>query len=77
MLSLKDSSKEYVGTYQLIIKSQPLSEDARTFLLPNHTFEKGTKKIKLILSESFVLSFETQRNTISLSFENIFSKKTY
>ena len=44
MLSLKDSSKEYVGTYQLIIKSQPLSEDARTFLLPNHTFEKGKKQ---------------------------------
>ena len=72
MLSLKDSSKEYVGTYQLIIKSQPLSEDARTFLLPNHTFEKGTKKnsAEKILSESFVLSFETQRNTISLYFEN-------
>ena len=40
-LQSKDISKEFVETYQLIIKSQPLSEDARVFLLPNHTFEKG------------------------------------
>ena len=39
-VKLKDASKEFVETYQLIIKSQPLSEDARKFLQPNHTFEK-------------------------------------
>ena len=42
----KETSKEFVETYQLIIKSQPLSEDARFFLLPNHTFEKGIIQTK-------------------------------
>ena len=37
----KETENEYIQTYQLVIKSQPLSEDARTFLQPNQTFEKG------------------------------------
>ena len=41
----KETENEYIQTYQLVIKSQPLSEDARTFLQPNQTFEKGILEI--------------------------------
>ena len=36
----KSLYKEYLDTFLLVVKSQPISEDARKFLKPNRTFEK-------------------------------------
>ena len=45
----KNSPKEYFSTFELVIKSQPLSEDARTFLKPNKTFEKEAQMYPLVI----------------------------
>ena len=49
-----ETPKESVETYQLIIKSQPTSEDARFFLQPNYTFEKGIKSHNTMLLSHFI-----------------------
>ena len=47
-------------TYQLIIKSQPTSEDARSFLQPNYTFEKGLRYNNTINVVTFLPFLEVQ-----------------
>lgn len=42
-------SKECQETFQLVIKSQPFSEDARKFLSPSRTFEREVQMYSLVL----------------------------
>ena len=42
-------SKECQKTFQLVIKSQPFSEDARKFLSPSRTFEREVQMYSLVL----------------------------
>ena len=42
-------SKECQETFQLVIKSQPFSEDARNFLSPSRTFEREVEMYSLVL----------------------------
>ena len=70
----KKSPKEYLDTFQLIIKSQPLSEDARQFLKPNRTFEKEVQMYSLVFKEmanyvkkqSFILYANHESEVLSI-----------
>ena len=62
----KDASKESVETYELIIKSQPLSEDARKFLQPNHTFEKEVQMYSTVFVD--MANFVKKRGVIPINY---------
>ena len=70
----KSCYKEYLDAFLLVVKSQPLSEDARKFLRPNRTFEKEVQMYSVVFidmanyvrNESFILYAHHESDVLSI-----------
>ena len=70
----KSTYKEYLDAFLLVVKSQPLSEDARTFLKPNRTFEKEVQMYSVVFldmanyvrKQSFILYANHESDVLSI-----------